>query len=87
MIYEKVFPSGQFGACLAVVVMSCVLMGISFPGSTLNDGQWHSVELSSRRGRLSVTVDNEESARASPSFPVTIESHLFFGGKSGRGQL
>ncbi|XP_041804256.1 contactin-associated protein-like 4 [Chelmon rostratus] len=51
-------------------------------GSALNDGQWHSVELNARRGRLSVTVDKEEggSAQASPSFPVTIESHLFFGG-------
>ncbi|KAE8290556.1 Contactin-associated protein-like 4 Cell recognition molecule Caspr4 Precursor [Larimichthys crocea] len=51
-------------------------------GSTLNDGQWHSVELNSRRGRLSIAVDKEEggSAQASPSFPVTIESHLYFGG-------
>ncbi|KAM9349240.1 contactin-associated protein-like 4 [Symphorus nematophorus] len=51
-------------------------------GSALNDGQWHSVELNSKRGRLSITVDKEEggSAQASPSFPVTVESHLFFGG-------
>ncbi|XP_051266760.1 contactin-associated protein-like 4 isoform X2 [Dicentrarchus labrax] len=51
-------------------------------GSALNDGQWHSVELNSRRGRLSITVDKEEggSAQASPSPPVTIERHLFFGG-------
>ncbi|XP_035526246.1 contactin-associated protein-like 4 [Morone saxatilis] len=51
-------------------------------GSALNDGQWHSVELNSRRGRLSITVDKEEggSAQASPSLPATIESHLFFGG-------
>ncbi|KAM4605720.1 contactin-associated protein-like 4 [Polymixia lowei] len=51
-------------------------------GSSLNDGQWHSVELGSRRGRLTITVDKEEgaSAHASPSFPVTTGSHLFFGG-------
>uniref|UniRef100_A0A668UYN4 Contactin associated protein like 3 n=1 Tax=Oreochromis aureus TaxID=47969 RepID=A0A668UYN4_OREAU len=51
-------------------------------GVALNDGQWHSVELNSRRGRLTITVDKEErdSSQASPSFPVTIESHLFFGG-------
>ncbi|XP_073347320.1 contactin-associated protein-like 4 [Pagrus major] len=51
-------------------------------GSALNDGQWHSVELNSRRGRLNITVDKEEggSAQASPSFPVTIQSQLFFGG-------
>lgn len=63
-------------------------MGIWFPGSALNDGQWHVAELHSRRGRLTMTVDKEEggTAHASPSFPVTIENHLFFGGKSGTGQ-
>uniref|UniRef100_A0A8C9ZE59 Contactin associated protein like 3 n=1 Tax=Sander lucioperca TaxID=283035 RepID=A0A8C9ZE59_SANLU len=56
-------------------------------GSALNDGQWHAVELNSRRGRLSIAVDKEEggSAQPSPSFPVTIESQLFFGGKSRAG--
>ncbi|XP_056247284.1 contactin-associated protein-like 4 [Seriola aureovittata] len=51
-------------------------------GSALNDGQWHSVELNSREGRLTIAVDKEEggSAHASPSFPVAVESHLFFGG-------
>ncbi|XP_042285644.1 contactin-associated protein-like 4 [Thunnus maccoyii] len=51
-------------------------------GSGLNDGQWHSVELNSRQGRLTITVDKEEggTAHASTSFPVAIESHLFFGG-------
>ncbi|KAK5889491.1 hypothetical protein CesoFtcFv8_015492 [Champsocephalus esox] len=51
-------------------------------GSALNDGQWHSVGLNSRRGRLSIIVDKEEggSAHAAHSFPVTVESHLFFGG-------
>lgn len=35
-----------------------------------------------------MTVDKEEggTAHANPSFPVTIESHLFFGGKSGTSQ-
>uniref|UniRef100_A0A3P9DCR2 Contactin-associated protein-like 4 n=1 Tax=Maylandia zebra TaxID=106582 RepID=A0A3P9DCR2_9CICH len=51
-------------------------------GASLNDGQWHSVELNSRQGHLTITVDKEErdSSQASPSFPVTVESHLFFGG-------
>ncbi|KAM3849466.1 contactin-associated protein-like 4, partial [Diretmus argenteus] len=51
-------------------------------GSGLNDGQWHSLELSSRRGRLTITVDREEggTAHASLSFPVTTGSYLFFGG-------
>uniref|UniRef100_A0A8C6PDK8 Contactin associated protein like 3 n=1 Tax=Nothobranchius furzeri TaxID=105023 RepID=A0A8C6PDK8_NOTFU len=50
--------------------------------SALSDGQWHSVELNSRRGHLSISVDKEEggSAQASPSFPVAVESQLFFGG-------
>uniref|UniRef100_A0A665XFI1 Contactin associated protein like 3 n=1 Tax=Echeneis naucrates TaxID=173247 RepID=A0A665XFI1_ECHNA len=52
-------------------------------GSALNDGQWHSVELRSRPGRLTVAVDREEggAAHASLSFPFTTEGHLFFGGK------
>lgn len=54
------------------------------PGSGLNDGQWHSVELLSRRGHLSVTLNGEDGAfaHASPPFLVTTGSHLFFGGKS-----
>lgn len=54
------------------------------PGSGLNDGQWHAVELLSRRGHLSVTLSGEDGAfaHASPPFLVTTGSHLFFGGKS-----
>lgn len=65
-------------------IFSGVLMDVCFPGASLNDGQWHSVELNSRQGRLTITVDKEErdSSQASPSFPVTVESHLFFGGKT-----
>ncbi|KAK5854293.1 hypothetical protein PBY51_015377 [Eleginops maclovinus] len=51
-------------------------------GSALDDGQWHSVELISRRGHLSVSVDEGEgdTANASPPFPVFTEGQLFFGG-------
>ncbi|XP_027129319.1 contactin-associated protein-like 4 [Larimichthys crocea] len=58
-------------------------------GSALNDGQWHSVELISRRGHLTVTVDGDEgaSAHASPSFVVTTGSHLFFGGCPAEGSI
>ncbi|KAI4812320.1 hypothetical protein KUCAC02_023718 [Chaenocephalus aceratus] len=44
-------------------------------GSALDDGQWHSVELTSRRGHLSVSVDGGEgdTANASPPFPVVFE--------------
>ncbi|XP_068183216.1 contactin-associated protein-like 4 [Antennarius striatus] len=50
-------------------------------GSALNDGQWHSVKLTSRRGRLTVAVDGDEasSAHAAPSFSFTQGSWLFFG--------
>lgn len=46
------------------------------------------MELHSKRGRLSITVDQEErgSAQASPSFPVGVESHLYFGGENERCQ-
>uniref|UniRef100_A0A3Q3AZG5 Contactin-associated protein-like 4 n=1 Tax=Kryptolebias marmoratus TaxID=37003 RepID=A0A3Q3AZG5_KRYMA len=36
-----------------------VLLELS-AGSALNDGQWHSVDLTSRRGRLTVSVDKQE---------------------------
>ncbi|XP_027147664.1 contactin-associated protein-like 4 isoform X1 [Larimichthys crocea] len=49
-------------------------------GSALNDGQWHSVELNSRRGRLTVSVDQEEGGVAHASSSVTAGSRLFFGG-------
>ncbi|XP_047458129.1 contactin-associated protein-like 4 isoform X2 [Mugil cephalus] len=51
-------------------------------GSALNDGQWHSVDLISARGRLTVTVDGDEgaTAHASPSFLITTGGRLFFGG-------
>ncbi|CAB1434593.1 unnamed protein product, partial [Pleuronectes platessa] len=51
-------------------------------GSALNDGQWHSVDFTSDRGRLSVSVDEGEGgvAHASPSFPVSVRHQLFFGG-------
>ncbi|KAM4727930.1 contactin-associated protein-like 4 [Anableps anableps] len=51
-------------------------------GSALNDGQWHMVDLTSRRGRLTVSVDKQEGgvAHASPSFPVSVSNQIFFGG-------
>ncbi|XP_030012152.1 contactin-associated protein-like 4 [Sphaeramia orbicularis] len=51
-------------------------------GSALNDGQWHNVELISRRGHVTVAVDGDEGATAhtSPSLVITKESNLFYGG-------
>ncbi|KAM3619666.1 uncharacterized protein V6R79_011561 [Siganus canaliculatus] len=54
-------------------------------GSGLSDGQWHSVELSSGRDQLSITVDKDEGATAHASIPLplTADSQLFFGGCPG----
>lgn len=51
-------------------------------GSALNDGQWHSVALNSRKGRLTVTADEDEGgyAHARPPFLIVTGSQLFFGG-------
>ncbi|XP_061654226.1 contactin-associated protein-like 4 isoform X1 [Phyllopteryx taeniolatus] len=49
-------------------------------GSGLDDGQWHSVDLKSRRGHLSISVDKDEMAQSSPSFIIAVEKDLFFGG-------
>uniref|UniRef100_A0A9J7ZER6 Contactin associated protein like 3 n=1 Tax=Cyprinus carpio carpio TaxID=630221 RepID=A0A9J7ZER6_CYPCA len=49
-------------------------------GASLNDGQWHSLELAVRRGRLAVTLDRTDSSTASTSFPVAPDSQLFLGG-------
>ncbi|CAJ1061130.1 contactin-associated protein-like 4 [Xyrichtys novacula] len=51
-------------------------------GSSLNDGQWHSVEMNSRQDQLSITVDKDEGATAHTSIPLplTAESQLYFGG-------
>ncbi|KAI2660204.1 Contactin-associated protein-like 4 [Labeo rohita] len=48
-------------------------------GASLNDGQWHSLELVVRRGRLAVTLDKSDSSTASTSFPVVPDSQLFLG--------
>ncbi|XP_069564962.1 contactin-associated protein-like 4 isoform X1 [Brachyistius frenatus] len=58
-----------------------VLLELS-AGSVLNDGQWHSVDFSGGRGRLTVSVDKDEGgvAQATPSFPVSMGGQLFFGG-------
>ncbi|XP_041861798.1 contactin-associated protein-like 4 isoform X2 [Melanotaenia boesemani] len=51
-------------------------------GSVLNDGQWHSVELTSKQDHLSITVDKDEGATAHTNIPLplTSDSQLFFGG-------
>ncbi|XP_038146709.1 contactin-associated protein-like 4 [Cyprinodon tularosa] len=58
-----------------------VLLELS-TGSALNDGQWHMVDLTSRRGRLTVSVNKQKGgvAHASPSFPVMVLDQIFFGG-------
>lgn len=68
--------------CLSVRHAACFCAS---SGSALNDGQWHSAELTSRRGHLSVSVDGGEgaTAHASPPFLVAMGGQLFFGGKRG----
>ncbi|XP_075901730.1 contactin-associated protein-like 4 [Nelusetta ayraudi] len=55
-------------------------------GSGLNDGQWHSVELSSGPDHLSITLDKDEGATAHTSIllPLTTDTQLFFGGCPGQ---
>uniref|UniRef100_A0A3B4B8Y0 Uncharacterized protein n=1 Tax=Periophthalmus magnuspinnatus TaxID=409849 RepID=A0A3B4B8Y0_9GOBI len=50
--------------------------------SSLSDGQWHSMELISRRGHVTLTVDGDEGASAYTNTPITITkgTHLYFGG-------
>uniref|UniRef100_A0A3Q3WVM6 Uncharacterized protein n=1 Tax=Mola mola TaxID=94237 RepID=A0A3Q3WVM6_MOLML len=69
-------------ARLRLQIHKCILTGVSLSGSSLNDGQWHSVELNSKRGRLSISVDGEEggSSQASPSFPFFLLLSIYFGG-------
>ncbi|XP_051971628.1 contactin-associated protein-like 5 isoform X1 [Xyrauchen texanus] len=49
-------------------------------GASLNDGQWHSLELVAHRGRLAVTVDKTDSSTTPISFPVVPDSQLYLGG-------
>ncbi|XP_058495403.1 contactin-associated protein-like 4 [Solea solea] len=51
-------------------------------GSGLSDGQWHSVEMTSRHDCLSISVDKDEGATAHSSVPLslTTDCQLFFGG-------
>uniref|UniRef100_A0A673ZFV7 Contactin-associated protein-like 4 n=1 Tax=Salmo trutta TaxID=8032 RepID=A0A673ZFV7_SALTR len=72
----------QVGSLWLYLSETRVRLQIHKAGFGLNDGQWHSVDLTARRGRLTITVDKEESstAHASPSFPVVSGNNLFFGG-------
>lgn len=64
--------------CYGYLYFICVASG-----AALNDGLWHSVALISGKGRLSVTVDEDEGfAHARPPFLVVAGSQLFFGGMS-----
>uniref|UniRef100_A0A4W6C7K5 Contactin associated protein like 3 n=1 Tax=Lates calcarifer TaxID=8187 RepID=A0A4W6C7K5_LATCA len=51
-----------------------VLLELS-AGSALNDGQWHSVELNSRGGRLTIAVDKGEGGSAHLMVKLTSYSH------------
>ncbi|XP_051943428.1 contactin-associated protein-like 4 [Hippocampus zosterae] len=65
--------------CLRIQKADRVLLNLQ-AGSDLDDGQWHSVDLKSRGGHLSISVDKDDMAHSSPSFTVAIEKDLFVGG-------
>uniref|UniRef100_A0A672IXX3 Contactin associated protein like 3 n=1 Tax=Salarias fasciatus TaxID=181472 RepID=A0A672IXX3_SALFA len=73
-----------FGLRCTMGQLCCAYM---LPGSSLNDGQWHSVELHFSQDHLSITVDKDEGATAHTSvpLPLTSESHFFFGGCPSQG--
>uniref|UniRef100_A0A3Q3SZB5 Contactin-associated protein-like 4 n=1 Tax=Mastacembelus armatus TaxID=205130 RepID=A0A3Q3SZB5_9TELE len=66
----------------------CISVCVHTAGAVLNDGQWHSVELTFGRVRLTLTVDGEEGAtvQTSPSFSFTVGGQLFFGGCPAEGR-
>uniref|UniRef100_A0A3Q3DXS9 Contactin-associated protein-like 4 n=1 Tax=Hippocampus comes TaxID=109280 RepID=A0A3Q3DXS9_HIPCM len=66
--------------CLRIQKADRVLLDLQ-AGSDLDDGQWHSVDLKSRGGHLSISVDKDDMAHSSPSFTVAIEKDLFVGGR------
>uniref|UniRef100_A0A4W4FME5 Contactin associated protein like 3 n=1 Tax=Electrophorus electricus TaxID=8005 RepID=A0A4W4FME5_ELEEL len=49
-------------------------------GMALNDGQWHSVDLSTQRDRLVLAVDKADTFTTTTSLPVMPSSHIFLGG-------
>uniref|UniRef100_A0A667X1L7 Contactin associated protein like 3 n=1 Tax=Myripristis murdjan TaxID=586833 RepID=A0A667X1L7_9TELE len=72
LTFELPKQGGRANIKVMIVQHLCVCVCVC-PGSALNDGQWHSVELYSRRGRLTISVDGDEgaTAHASPSFPLS----------------
>ena len=52
-------------------------------GAALSDGQWHTVELSHTRGRLTVSADGHQGGVAHAGLFVAAGSPLFFGGETG----
>ncbi|KAK3521327.1 hypothetical protein QTP70_003170 [Hemibagrus guttatus] len=57
-----------------------IVMADLTAGSALNDGQWHSVDLSIRRGRLILAVDKSDMSTITISFPVMPANQIFLGG-------
>uniref|UniRef100_A0A5F8G7S4 Contactin associated protein family member 5 n=1 Tax=Monodelphis domestica TaxID=13616 RepID=A0A5F8G7S4_MONDO len=59
--------------------VSCL---ISFPGSNLNDGLWHSVSINARRNRITLTLDNDAASAAHETTRLQIYSgnSYYFGG-------
>lgn len=56
---------------------------VSFAGSDLNDGLWHSVSINARRNRITLTLDNDAASPAQDTTRMQIYSgnRYYFGGK------
>lgn len=56
---------------------------VSFAGSDLNDGLWHSVSINARRNRITLTLDNNAASPAQDTTRTQIYSgnSYYFGGK------
>uniref|UniRef100_A0A667WNY4 Contactin associated protein like 3 n=1 Tax=Myripristis murdjan TaxID=586833 RepID=A0A667WNY4_9TELE len=63
LTFEMAAVNKRANIKVMIVQHLCVCVCVC-PGSALNDGQWHSVELYSRRGRLTISVDGDEGATA-----------------------
>lgn len=56
---------------------------VSFSGSGLNDGQWHSVHLNALENYAMLTVDGDEASTVRTAIPMQIQTGgvYYFGGK------
>uniref|UniRef100_A0A672IUR0 Contactin associated protein like 3 n=1 Tax=Salarias fasciatus TaxID=181472 RepID=A0A672IUR0_SALFA len=76
---------GQRDHSLSLVLEKGKLLLYHQQGSSLNDGQWHSVELHFSQDHLSITVDKDEGATAHTSFKPSNKFLFPFSGCPSQG--